>query len=67
MVASGSMSVRCCMQAFFEQCDVNSLHVRLVDATRGIVTAEDLARMKPTALLVNTSRADIEPVAVAAI
>ena len=47
---------------FFEQCDVLSLHMRLVDATRGIVTAGDLARMKPTALLVNTSRAPlIEP------
>jgi D-3-phosphoglycerate dehydrogenase / 2-oxoglutarate reductase len=49
-------------QAFFEQCDVISLHMRLVDATRGIVCAADLARMKPTALLVNTSRAPlIEP------
>jgi len=48
--------------AFFEACDVLSLHMRLVDATRGIVTAADLARMKPTALLVNTSRAPlIEP------
>ena len=48
--------------AFFERCDVVSLHMRLVDATRGIVTAADLARMKPTALLVNTSRARlIEP------
>ncbi len=48
--------------AFFEACDVVSLHMRLVDATRGIVTAGDLARMKPTALLVNTSRAPlIEP------
>jgi D-3-phosphoglycerate dehydrogenase len=47
---------------FFERCDVLSLHMRLVDATRGIVTAEDLACMKPTALLVNTSRAGlIEP------
>jgi D-3-phosphoglycerate dehydrogenase len=45
--------------AFFEQCDVLSLHMRLVDATRGIVKAEDLARMKPTALLVNTSRAPL--------
>ena len=43
--------------AFFEQCDVLSLHMRLVDQTRHIVTAGDLARMKPTALLVNTSRA----------
>jgi D-3-phosphoglycerate dehydrogenase / 2-oxoglutarate reductase len=49
-------------QMFFETCDVISLHMRLLDATRGIVTAADLARMKPTALLVNTSRAPlIEP------
>ncbi len=48
--------------AFFEACDVLSLHMRLVEATRGIVTASDLARMKPSALLVNTSRAPlIEP------
>ena len=48
--------------AFFGQCDFISLHMRLVDATRGIVKAEDLARMKPTATLVNTSRAGlIEP------
>jgi D-3-phosphoglycerate dehydrogenase / 2-oxoglutarate reductase len=48
--------------AFFEQCDVITLHMRLVDATRGIVTGADLARMKPTALIVNTSRASlIEP------
>jgi D-3-phosphoglycerate dehydrogenase len=46
-------------QAFFEQCDVVTLHMRLTDETRGIVTAEDLARMKPTALLVNTSRAGL--------
>jgi len=44
---------------FFERCDVLSLHMRLVDATWGIVTAADLARMKPTALLVNTSRAGL--------
>src|SRR6266545_4384437 len=49
-------------RAFFGACDVLSLHLRLVGATRGIVTAADLARMKPTALLVNTSRAGlIEP------
>jgi len=49
-------------EAFFSECDVISLHMRLVDATRGIVKAGDLARMKPTALLVNTSRAGlIEP------
>ncbi|HTD89774.1 MAG TPA: D-2-hydroxyacid dehydrogenase family protein [Burkholderiales bacterium] len=44
---------------FFEECDVISLHMRLVDATRGIVKAADLARMKPTALIVNTSRAPL--------
>jgi len=44
---------------FFEQCDVLSLHMRLVDATRGIVTSDDLARMKRTAILVNTSRAPL--------
>jgi D-3-phosphoglycerate dehydrogenase len=53
--------------ALFEQSDVVSLHMRLVDATRHIVTAHDLARMKPTALLVNTSRAPlIEPGALVA-
>jgi D-3-phosphoglycerate dehydrogenase len=46
-------------EAFFAECDVISLHMRLVDATRGIVTAQDLARMKPTALMVNTSRAQL--------
>ena len=49
-------------EAFFAECDIVSLHVRLVDATRGVVTAADLARMKPSSLLVNTSRAGlIEP------
>lgn len=53
--------------AFFAQCDVISLHMRLVPATRGIVTASDLALMKPTAMLVNTSRAPlIEPDALVA-
>ena len=52
--------------AFFEHCDVISLHMRLVSATRGIVTASDLARMKTSALLVNTARAGlIEPGALA--
>ena len=49
-------------QAFFEACDVITLHMRLVDATRGIVSAADLGQMKPTALIVNTSRAGlVEP------
>ena len=45
--------------AFFEQADVLSLHLRLSDKTRGLVTAEDLARMRPGALFVNTSRAEL--------
>jgi D-3-phosphoglycerate dehydrogenase len=54
-------------EALFERCDVVTLHLRLVDATRGIVSAADLARMQPTALLVNTSRAGlIEPDALVA-
>ena len=46
-------------EAFFAACDVLSLHMRLVEGTRGIVSGDDLARMKPTALLVNTSRAGL--------
>lgn len=45
--------------AFFSTCDVISLHLRLTDETRGIVTLDDLQAMKPTALLVNTSRAEL--------
>jgi D-3-phosphoglycerate dehydrogenase len=46
-------------EALFEMADVLSLHLRLADSTRGIVTASDLARMKPDALFVNTSRAEL--------
>ena len=46
-------------EAFFAESDVVSLHVRLIDATRGMVTASDLGRMKPQALFVNTSRAGL--------
>lgn len=45
--------------AFFEEADVLTLHIRLIPETRGIITAADLARMKPTSLLVNTSRAGL--------
>jgi D-3-phosphoglycerate dehydrogenase / 2-oxoglutarate reductase len=49
-------------RAFFEACDVISLHMRLVQETRGIVCRKDLSCMKPTAVLVNTSRAPlVEP------
>ena len=46
-------------EAFLEQCDVVSIHVRLIPETRGMVTAADLARMKPSAVFVNTSRAGL--------
>lgn len=54
-------------EALFECSDVLTLHVRLTPETRGLVTASDLARMKPTSLIVNTSRAGlIEPGALVA-
>jgi D-3-phosphoglycerate dehydrogenase / 2-oxoglutarate reductase len=46
-------------EELLEHSDVVSIHIRLIDATRGMVTAADLARMKPTALFVNTSRAGL--------
>jgi D-3-phosphoglycerate dehydrogenase / 2-oxoglutarate reductase len=46
-------------EAFFEACDVLSVHLRLNDSTRGLIRLEDLSRMKPTALFVNTSRAEL--------
>lgn len=46
-------------EALFESADVLTLHLRLVNETKGIVTPEDLSRMKPTSLLVNTSRAEL--------
>ena len=46
-------------EAFFEESDVLSVHLRLSDQTRGIITPEDLGRMKPTALFVNISRAEL--------
>ncbi|MCX7172583.1 MAG: D-2-hydroxyacid dehydrogenase family protein [Proteobacteria bacterium] len=46
-------------ERFFEMCDVISVHLRLTDATRGLITDADLKRMKPDALFVNTSRAEL--------
>ena len=46
-------------EAFFESSDVLSLHLRLEEPTRGIVGLDDLSRMRPTALFVNTSRAEL--------
>lgn len=57
-VADGYVAAKS-KEAFFGECDVITLHMRLVDATRGIVSAADLAQMKPTALFVNTSRAGL--------
>ena len=46
-------------ETFFAACDVLTLHLRLHESTRGVVKQDALARMKPTALLVNTSRAEL--------
>ncbi|MBL0944030.1 MAG: D-2-hydroxyacid dehydrogenase family protein [Hydrogenophaga sp.] len=54
-------------EGFFESCDVLSLHLRLSERSMGCVKLDDLQRMKPTALIVNTSRAEIiEPEALLA-
>jgi len=56
------LQVAASKQEFFEQCDIVTVHLRLNDETRGIVSLEDLQRMKPTALFVNTLRAElVEP------
>ena len=57
-VADGHQAAASC-QAFFADCDVLSVHLRLNDTTRGLIKLEDLALMKPTALFVNTSRAEL--------
>lgn len=57
--AADGIDVAASKAEFFAESDVLSLHLRLVPATRGIVTAADLGQMKPTALLVNTSRAGL--------
>ncbi len=57
-VADGYQAADAC-PSFFETSDVLSLHLRLNDTTRGIVKLDALSRMKPTALVVNTSRAEL--------
>ena len=57
-VTDGCAAATSC-EAFFETSDVLTLHLRLNDATRGIVKLDALSRMKPTALIVNTSRAEL--------
>jgi D-3-phosphoglycerate dehydrogenase / 2-oxoglutarate reductase len=56
---SDGIAVASSKRQLFEESDVVSIHIPLIEATRGIVTAEDLACMKPTALIVNTSRAGL--------
>jgi D-3-phosphoglycerate dehydrogenase / 2-oxoglutarate reductase len=56
---SEGMQAATSREELFSQSDVLSLHLRLSDETTGIVTLEDLGRMKPTSLLVNTSRAEL--------
>jgi len=56
--ADGHTAAESC-EAFFETADVLSVHLRLNDETRGIVRLDALSRMKPTALFVNTSRAEL--------
>jgi D-3-phosphoglycerate dehydrogenase len=61
------LTVAASREDFFARSDVLSLHMRLLEATRGVVTASDLALMKPSALFVNTSRAGlVEPGALVA-
>ena len=62
LAAKDGLNIAESREAFFEEADIISLHLRLTETTRGIVTLADLNRMKPTSLLVNTSRAElIEP------
>jgi len=57
--AADGFAVASSREALFESSDVLSVHLRLVEATRGLIGLEDLSRMKPTALFVNTSRAEL--------
>jgi len=56
---AAGVDVAASRKSFFEDCDIISLHLRLVDETRGIITRTDLDRMKESALFVNTSRAGL--------
>lgn len=57
--AAAGLEVAESQEAFFASADVLSLHLRLSESSAGCVSLEDLGRMKPTALLVNTSRAEL--------
>lgn len=65
--AADGFDVATSKEGFFESADVLSVHLRLSESSAGCITLEDLGRMKPTALLVNTSRAELlEPEALLA-
>lgn len=57
--SAAGLHVAASRETFFETSDVLSVHLRLTDATRGLIGLEDFARMKPTALFVNTARAEL--------
>ena len=57
--AADGATVAASRDAFFATSDIVSLHVRLKPATRGLITADDLALMQPRSLLVNTSRSGL--------
>lgn len=59
LAAADGLLVATSKEAFFAECDIISMHLRLNDATRGIVSQADLGLMKPDALFVNTSRAEL--------
>ena len=67
LARSDGFEVASSKDIFFEQCDVLSIHLRLVESTRSSITLADLSKMKPTSILINTSRAElIEPEALIA-
>lgn len=53
------MEIATSKEAFFERADILTVHLRLTDETRGLITLDDLSLMKPDALFVNTSRAEL--------
>ncbi len=57
--ANDGLQVAASKEGFFAECDIISLHLRLNEATKGIVSQADLAGMKADALFVNTSRAEL--------
>lgn len=59
LAQKNGLTVAASRESFFSEVDVLSLHLRLSESTRHLITADDLASMKSDALLVNTSRAEL--------